>query len=76
MNKLNKNSDEKTQKIKISISISKYLKNKIDELVKTGEFSSVSELISIAVTRFLVEYEKEKEKKDSKLIFKEDIEIR
>ncbi|WP_456477919.1 ribbon-helix-helix domain-containing protein [Geoglobus ahangari] len=50
----------KENKMKISISISKYLKEKLDELVNNGEFSSVSEIVNIAVVRFLTEYEREK----------------
>jgi len=50
----------KENKMKISISISKYLKEKLDELVEKGEFSNVSEIVGIAVTRFLTEYEREK----------------
>ncbi|MEM2726628.1 MAG: ribbon-helix-helix domain-containing protein [Archaeoglobaceae archaeon] len=54
---------EKGDKLKISISISKYLKNKMDELVERGEFASVSEIISLAITKFLTEYEIERQSK-------------
>lgn len=57
----NKNMDKKENKMKISVSISKYLKERIDDLIEKGEFSNVSEVINIAVARFLVELEKEKE---------------
>ena len=56
----NKNMDKKENKMKISVSISKYLKERIDDLIEKGEFSNVSEVINIAVARFLVELEKEK----------------
>lgn len=57
----NKSMDKKREhKMKISVSISRYLKEKLDKLVENGEFSNISEVINIAVTRFLVEYEKEK----------------
>jgi Arc/MetJ-type ribon-helix-helix transcriptional regulator len=59
----NKNMEKKENKMKISISISKYLKERIDELIQKGEFSNVSEIINIAVARFLVEYDKEKRMK-------------
>ena len=53
----------KEPKTKISISLPKYLKNKIDHLIEKGEFSSVSEVITIATTEFLVKFEKKKEEK-------------
>jgi len=57
--------EKKDSKLKVSVSLSKYLKDKMDELVDRGEFASVSEIVSIAVTRFLVEYEREKKAKIS-----------
>ncbi|RLI81503.1 hypothetical protein DRP04_05945 [Archaeoglobales archaeon] len=49
--------DPQGKKLKISVSISKYLKEEMDALVEAGEFSSVSEIISLAVTKFLTELE-------------------
>ncbi len=51
------------KKISVSVSLSKYLKDKMDDLVDKGDFASISEIVSIAVTRFLVEYEREKKAK-------------
>ncbi len=45
------------KKLKISVSISRYLKEEMDALVESGEFSSVSEIISLAVVKFLTELE-------------------
>ena len=56
----NKNMDKKEGKLKVSVSMSKYLKERLDKLVEQGEFSNFSEIVNIAVTRFLVEYEREK----------------
>ena len=56
----NKNMDKKENKMKISIAISKYLKEKVDELIEKGQFSNVSEVVNIALARFLTELEKEK----------------
>ncbi len=50
----------RTKKDTISVSIPPYLKAKLKELVDSGEFSSVSELITIAISEFIGKYESRK----------------
>ncbi|WP_440953871.1 ribbon-helix-helix domain-containing protein [Methanosarcina sp. Mfa9] len=48
--------DIQYKKEKISATVSPYIKKQVDELVKNKEFSSVSDLVSTALTEFLVKY--------------------
>lgn len=51
----------KKKKVTINATVSPYLKRKIDALVETEEFSSVSDLTTTALTEFLYKYELEQE---------------
>lgn len=44
------------KKVTVNATISPYLVKKMDKLIEDEEFSSSSDLISIAVTEFLVRY--------------------
>ncbi|WP_048181329.1 ribbon-helix-helix domain-containing protein [Methanosarcina sp. MTP4] len=45
------------KKEKISSTISPYLKNRIDEFVDSGEFSSVSDFVNTAIAEFIAKYD-------------------
>ena len=57
------NQNEKTQinkkKINIRATVSPYLSENMGKLVEKGKFSSISDLISVAVTKLLTEYPEE-----------------
>jgi Arc/MetJ-type ribon-helix-helix transcriptional regulator len=47
---------KKKSKIDVTSTLSPYLKEKMDRLVNEEKFSSVSDLISVAVTELLTRY--------------------
>jgi Arc/MetJ-type ribon-helix-helix transcriptional regulator len=53
--------DAKRKKETICATVSPYTKKKVDELVESGEFSSMSDLVSVAITEFLTKYLAEKQ---------------
>ena len=48
--------DIQYKKEKISATISPYIKKQVDELVESGNFSSVSDLVNTALAEFLVKF--------------------
>jgi hypothetical protein len=54
------------KKINVTITISPYLKKRLDMLVEDEEFSSISDLATIAFTNFLTEYKIQKVKETNK----------
>jgi Arc/MetJ-type ribon-helix-helix transcriptional regulator len=53
----NKMEPLKRNKVNVTSTVSPYIAEKMERLVKDDKFSSVSDLVSIAVTEFLVKYE-------------------
>ncbi|MHC1757528.1 MAG: ribbon-helix-helix domain-containing protein [Methanosarcina sp.] len=51
----------KKKKVTLNVTISPYLKRKIDALVETEEFSSASDLTTTALTEFLLKHDLEQE---------------
>lgn len=51
-------------KEKVNITISPYLKEKADELVATEKFSSMSDLVSIALAEFIGKYSREQKEQE------------
>ncbi len=51
-------------KYKIGVTISPYLKEKADELVATDKFSSMSDLVSIALAEFIGKYTRDQKEKE------------
>ena len=51
----------KKKKVTLNVTISPYLKRKIDALVETEEFSSASDLTTTAITEFLLKHDMEQE---------------
>lgn len=45
-------------KITISITVSPYIKKRADELVESKQFSSVSDLVNIALTEFITKLDR------------------
>lgn len=45
------------KKIDVTITISPYLKAKLDKMVESTDFSSISDLATIAFTEFITKYE-------------------
>lgn len=54
--------DAKRKKETICATVSPYTKKQVDMLVESGEFSSMSDLVSVAITEFLTKYNAEKQK--------------
>ena len=48
-------------KVKIGITISPYLNEQAEHLLDTGKFSSMSDLVSIALAEFIGNYKRERE---------------
>ncbi|AGK61470.1 hypothetical protein Asulf_01487 [Archaeoglobus sulfaticallidus PM70-1] len=46
-----------TKKERLSISISPYLKKKLKEMEKSGEFANISEIVNLAIAEFIGKYE-------------------
>ncbi|WP_440944986.1 hypothetical protein ACSAZL_12560 [Methanosarcina sp. T3] len=51
----------KKKKVTLNVTVSPYLKRKIDALVETEEFSSASDLTTTALTEFLLKHDLEQE---------------
>lgn len=49
-------------KINLRVTVSPYISEKMDTLVNKKKFSSVSDLVSVAVTKLLVEFQDEEVK--------------
>ena len=54
------------RKERVTIYVSPYMYKEIRKLVESGEFSSESDIGYMAISMFLNEYKKEKEKKEEK----------
>ncbi|TGC08014.1 hypothetical protein [Methanolobus halotolerans] len=52
----------KRKKNTICATVSPYTKRQVDALVEAGDFSSMSDLVNVALTEFLVKYESLKKK--------------
>lgn len=52
----------KRKKNTICATVSPYTKKQVDALVEAGDFSSMSDLVNVALTEFLVKYEVVKKK--------------
>ncbi|WP_406657204.1 ribbon-helix-helix domain-containing protein [Methanolobus sp. ZRKC2] len=50
-------------KYKIGVTISPYLKERADELIEEKKFSSMSDLVGIALAKFLGEYDQAQKEK-------------
>jgi len=46
-----------TRKETLSVSISPYLKAKLNEMVESGDFANVSEIVNLALAEFIGKYE-------------------
>jgi len=46
----------KKNKANINVTVSPYISRKMDRLVTTETFSSISDLVSVALTEFLVKF--------------------
>jgi hypothetical protein len=51
------------KKVNIRATVSPYLSKKMNRLVENEDFGSVSDVISVAVTEFLVKYQNKEEVK-------------
>lgn len=54
----------KRNKYTISATVSPYLKEQVEELVATGKFSSISDVVSIAISEFVGAYKRDQIEKD------------
>jgi Arc/MetJ-type ribon-helix-helix transcriptional regulator len=54
------------KKYKIGVTISPYLKERADQLIEEQKFSSMSDLMSVALAKFLGEYDKEQKDMEHK----------
>jgi len=54
----------KRNKYTISATVSPYLKEQVEELVATGKFSSISDVVSIAISEFVGAYKRDQVEKD------------
>lgn len=54
------------RKERVTIYVSPYMYKEIRKLIESGEFSSESDIGYMAISMFLNEYKKEKEKKEEK----------
>ena len=55
----------KRKKNTICATVSPYIKKQVDELVATGDFSSMSDLVSIAISEFIGQYKREQIQEES-----------
>lgn len=54
----------KQKKESIHATVSPYIKKQAEKLVETEEFSSMSDLVSIALAEFIGKYQREQKEKD------------
>lgn len=54
----------KRNKYTISATVNPYLKEQVEELVATGKFSSISDVVSIAISEFVGAYKRDQVEKD------------
>ncbi|WP_292461740.1 hypothetical protein [Methanolobus sp.] len=52
------------KKESIHATVSPYIKKQAEELVDTGDFSSMSDLVSVALAEFIGHYKREQKEKD------------
>ncbi|WMW22769.1 hypothetical protein RE476_02805 [Methanolobus mangrovi] len=52
------------KKESIHATVSPYIKKQAEELVDTGDFSSMSDLVSVALAEFIGRYKREQKEKD------------
>ena len=57
----------KRKKNTICATVSPYIKKQVDELVASGDFSSMSDLVSIAISEFIGRYNREQKEKAAEL---------
>ncbi|TGC11572.1 hypothetical protein [Methanolobus halotolerans] len=55
------------KKESIHATVSPYIKKQAEELVATGDFSSMSDLVSIALAEFIGRYNREQKEKEAVL---------
>ena len=55
------------KKESIHATVSPYIKKQAEELVATGDFSSMSDLVSIALAEFIGRYNREQKEKEAAL---------
>lgn len=60
------NAGKKTRKERMTVYVSPYMYKEIKEMIERGEFSSESDVGYHAISMFINEYKKEKEKKKEK----------
>jgi Arc/MetJ-type ribon-helix-helix transcriptional regulator len=53
------------KKENITVTVSPYLKKQLDEMVESGDFSSMSDLAMMAFSEFVTKYNIEKEKQST-----------
>jgi Arc/MetJ-type ribon-helix-helix transcriptional regulator len=51
-------------KFKIGVTISPYLKERADQLLEENKFSSMSDLMSVALAKFLGDYDREQKERE------------
>ena len=54
----------KRNKYTISATVSPYLKEQVEELVASGKFSSISDVVSIAISEFVGAYKRDQLEKE------------
>ncbi len=60
-----KNGSGQRNKATICATVSPWLKTRLEQMVNSGEFSSVSEIVSLACHEFMIRYFSEHEKKQT-----------
>lgn len=60
MAEIQKGSNIRKKKENVTITLSPYLKKRLDVMVLSGDFSSLSDLATMALSEFVAKYESEK----------------
>lgn len=59
----------------ISATVSPYIKKQVEELVASGDFSSMSDFVSIAISEFIGIYKREQKSRQDKEVEAEPVRI-